>query len=409
MEFVGDYRKAQKLAEALRKKEAAIGNLGVDSSPIVTQGAGAFPGQVQANYGAPLAQIGLALMGKRAGDKAAEQEEIADTKRMEAINAIMQPAPQQNAVGNGAAGPATIGAGTRQMTPQSVMALQELGFDAPTLKLMQGDKPQLGAITQAATSEAGINALEATGTYSKEQADAARASLKASAAEAEEKEKRLIKYKEDNKKFAPQTPRGMTEQEFAMKYPEEYRRQQAAKGLSKTPQGNPYTKKVSEEQAKVDVARIAGRPKLDMGLARANALLDEFEVKPYNDGAKYRAWDTAGKMMGLSEGSLRSDYDPNVQRLQQAMSQFHLDAMEQMRGFGQVTESEQGIIRSTQFDRYDDAKTMVQKLKTIKGVLERWQKEADDSAKRMRAGTAVLPPEDNSSLDAEIDALMGAP
>jgi hypothetical protein len=240
------------------------------------------------------------------------------------------------------------------------------------------------------------------GVWTKEQGDRALAAINeqkvADKAAAEE----AYLFEQQNKAFAPQIPRGMSELEFYQADPEGYQAWLEAKEAAKPAEPTVYEDAAQREQAKTDVKVTQGLEKLTMASSRADKLLEKYTTKPYTKGAKYRALDMAGSML---PGDQRlSSFDPEVQEMLQDSKQFHLDAMEQMRGFGQVTESEQKIIEATQFDIYDSPQALLKKIDTIRGALRSGLSKVQAAKARLEA----VPGLGGSSYseDDEIEAFM---
>jgi hypothetical protein len=351
----------------------------VDTGAIVTPGSSggegiyAQPSRVQANWAGPLAQVGMAYMGRGAEKKATEAEDAATAARMGALQQVMG-----GGVGQGG-----------QLTPEQAVQLQELGIDGATLKLMMPKAANLGAVTQAARDPAGIRALVTTGQWTKEQGDQALAALEADQNKATQAEKDQYMFEQQNKSHRPTQGRAETEIEWAQRDPEgwaEFQRKKAEAAMTGKPAPvNPYEKKRQEEQAKIDVKTMEGGSKIQAGIMRADQYLKDIEAAPY-DGTKYRLMDDAATVVGLPKPS---DYSEEVQKQNQDAKQFHLDAMEQMRGFGQVTESEQAIIAATQFDIYDTPGARKKKIETIRAALVRGQEKVNEARARAQAGGGV--------------------
>lgn len=396
-----DYLAKKKLADALRRAQMNTAALqgtpmpNTIASPGAQGGGGVYsqPDQVQANWAAPIQGLGLAFMGNRQEAKAAEAEAEAEAAKQAEMEAVMK---------QGATGQGTI-------TPEMAIKLQNLGVDAATMKLLMPSKTNLGAVTQAARDPAGIRALVATGTWTKEQGDEALTQLAADKAAEVEASKAQYKFEQDNKSHRPATPRAETEIEWAQRDPEGWAKFQKDKARAamegKPAPVNPYEKKFQEEQAKTDVKVLEGGGKVQAGIERADKYLAQLKEAPY-DGTKYRLMDDAATVVGLPKPS---DYSEEVQMQNQDAKQFHLDAMEQMRGFGQVTESEQAIIAATQFDIYDTPGARQKKMETIRAALVRGMEKVEAARKRAQAGGGVPGVAPTTDIDAEIDALMGAP
>jgi len=401
MDFVGDYRTKQKLAEQLRARQKMLLGAQIDTGPIVTQGGGAAPTQVQANPWGNLAKLGTAYFANQAGEKAGMAEEEASEARLQALQNIMG----QGATAQGVAGspgqPAAFGGAAPQMTPEKALQLQSLGIDTSLIKGMMPKAPAIGALAQAAATSEGRAFLLQSGQINQEQYDFLESKAKAAAAEKTDTEREMAEYKESIKRFAPTQGRGMTEIEFAQQDPAGYAEYIAAKNKGKPGSSSPYEKKAAEEQAKQDVALAAGESKLKTGLNTVNEFIAANEKKPYKDGAYYRGID----LVAPKDGAKPSDLYTEVQIQEQAIKQFHLNAMEQMRGFGQVTENEQKIIADTQFSRYDTPEARTKKLQVIKKATENGLKKVEAAKARLKSGGR--PAAVGADLDSEIDSLMG--
>lgn len=375
-----DYLAKKKLADALRKAQERTAALQGTPMPNTiaspgAQGSGGVysqPDQVQANWAAPIQGLGLAFMGNRQEQKATEAEAEAEVAKQAEMEAVMQQGSQGGTI-----------------TPDMAIKLQNLGVDAATMKLIMPSKTNLGAVTQAARDPAGIRALVATGTWTKEQGDEALAQLAADKAAEVEASKAQYKFEQENKSHRPATPRAETEIEWAQRDPEgwaKFQRDKAKAAMEGKPAPvNPYEKKFQEEQAKTDVKVLEGGGKIQAGIERADKYLADPTWKSY-DGTKYRAMDDTASIVGLPKPS---DYNQEVQMQNQDAKQFHLDAMEQMRGFGQVTESEQAIIAATQFDIYDGPAARQKKMETIRAALVRGMEKVEAARKRAQAGGGV--------------------
>jgi hypothetical protein len=280
-----------------------------------------------------------------------------------------------------------------QMSPEDIIKMSQLGIDPATLKLMMPKSPNTGAITQGYSSRAGLEALKAMGVIDQAKFDAGIAALGE-----DDKAKRELKAYEQSLKPAP-VPRGLTMAEFARSDPEGYakmKQMEATAALSGKPLAqSPYQKKLGEEQAKVDVKTIEGESKVDAGIARADELLKEGSGAGPIMGPTMRVADALTQMMPGQPTA--SNISSRVQIEEQKAKQFHLDAMEQMRGFGQVTEAEQAIIAGTQFDRYDSPEARAAKVQVIKGALERGKAKIEAARARAMSGNPlpVAPGGDN--------------
>jgi hypothetical protein len=403
MDFVGDYRAKQKLAARLRERQKALLGADIDTGPIVTQGQGAAPTQVQANPWGNIAKLGAAYFANQAGEKAATAETDAEALRMEALQNIMGGGAGAQGVGGGPAQPGALGGAAPSMTPEKALQLQQLGVDSGLIKTMLPKAPAIGALAQASATPEGRAFLFTSGQITKDQYDTLESAATKAKADELKSERELAEYKESIKRFAPTQGRGMTEIEFSQQDPAGYAEYIKAKNAGKPGATTPYDKKAAEEQAKQDVALAGGEEKLKTGLNTVNEFIAANEKKPYTKGAKYRAMDLVSEG---ATGKKASDFDPEVQIQEQAIQQFHLNAMEQMRGFGQVTENEQKIIAATQFDRYDSPEARTRKLKVIKDATETGLKKVAAAKQRLQSGGRQAAPAP-ADLDSEIDSLMG--
>ena len=397
MDFVSDYRTKQKLAERLRAREKALTGLtqNIDYSPIVTQGQGAAPTQVQANWGAPLAAIGSAYFANKAGENAETAETEAEATRLQALQSIMGQGAGAQGVGGGPGQSGGMGAGGVQMTPEKALQLQNLGIDTSLIKTMLPKAPAFGAMAQATSTPEGRAFLLQSGQINKEQYDSLESAAKTAAAEKLRLEREQYDYEQANKRFAPTQGRGMTEIEFAQSDPEGFARYQELKAKAKG-SADPYVKKAAEEQAKIDVKLAEGESKLQIGLDTVDELIKADKEKPYTKGLTYQGMDAVSE---LATGMKASNAVPEVQIQEQAIQQFHLNAMEQMRGFGQVTENEQKIIAATQFSRYDSAEARSKKLQVIKDATAAGLKKVQAAKQRLKSGNPSLSPSAAPSED----------
>jgi len=400
MDFVNDYKTKMKLAQQLRARQQAMLNADIDTGPIVTQGQGAAPTQVQANPWGALAKLGTAYFAGQAGKNATAAEQEANDARMQALQGIMGQGAGAQGAGNAPGQPAGFGGAQQQLTPEKALQLQDLGVDAGLVKAMMPKADALGAMAQAANTRQGRAFLVAAGKMTKEQKDSIDAEELAGEEEKLKAKKTEYLFEQANKTFAPTQGRAPSELEFAMAHPEEYAAAMKAKNAGKGA-NSPYEKKAAEEQAKQDVALVGGESKLQRGLDTVNKFIEENKKKPYTSGATYRAMD----QLPLRDGQKLSSFQPEVQIQEQAIKQFQLDALEQMRGFGQVTEKEQDIIGKTQFDIYDSPSARTQKLQRIKEATEAGLRKIAAAKERLRTGNR--PAAAGADLDSEIDSLMG--
>lgn len=408
MDFVGQYKTKQSEAAAARKKADALAKMGLDMSGEAINTGGfeymspeggtmSAPGYTQVNYGDAIGKLGAAFMGRGAEKDATSAEDAAKTAQMEAL---------KNVLGNGSA-----------LTPESVMQAEQLGMTPAMMKLVIPEKPSVGAVTQGAATPAGRAALVAMGAITQEQADQMGAAADAgSAAEAKAAQEAYL-FEQQNKKFAPQVPRGMTMAQFAQSDPEGYRAMKDAEAQAalqgKAPVLSPYDTQFQKDQAKIDAKVLEGSGKIDGAITTAAQYLGRQKATPY-DGTKYRAMDDAAKVVGVD--AVPSSYNTEVQSQLQDAKQFHLNAMEQMRGYGQVTESEQAIIAATQFDIYDSAQARQKKLETIEKQLQIAKTKIDAAKARVGSRSAYGPqaapagPKNAADMtDAEIDAELNGP
>jgi hypothetical protein len=387
MDFVGQFTQQNSEAERQRKIAEAMRAMGLQqSSPTMGDNQGfeymspeggtmSAPGQQYMNWADPLAKLGIGFMARGAEQDAAKSEQAASQAKLAAIQDIMS----------------KFASG--QMSPQDIVSMGELGVDPSMLKLMMPKTPNTGAITQGYSSRAGLEALKALGIIDQAKFDAGIKALGE-----DDKAKRELKVYEQSLKPGP-VPRGLTMAEFARSDPEGYakmKQMEAAAALSGKPIAqSPYQKKLGEEQAKVDVKTIEGESKIDAGIARANELLKEGSGAGPIMGPTMRVADALTQMMPGQPTA--SNISSRVQIEEQKAKQFHLDAMEQMRGFGQVTEAEQAIIAGTQFDRYDSPEARAAKVQVIKGALERGKAKVEAARARAMSGNPlpVAPGGDN--------------
>lgn len=372
MDFVGQYLQATEDAEKAKRRQKAMAALQIDGGPIVTPAHDNFPGQVQANWAGNLAKLGLAYFGRKAEDTVAEKEKEATAARSGALTDIMS---QTEASG--------------KMNQDQMLALEQLGVDPAMIKLMQPKEPNLGAITQGAESLAGIEALLSQKKITPEDAERFRAALK----QKEANERDRYKFEEQNQAFAPVQPRAESEIEFAQRDPEGYakwlQQKSAATLASKPPVVPEYQKKIAQEQAKLDVAMTNDMPGLLEAKKTAEGLIKQYTDNPYTVGNKLRAADDFAETVGQKWKP--SEYRQDVQMQLQVASDFRLEAMKRMRGFGQVTEAEQKIIENTQFSVYDGPEARMEKLNRINRAIDVGINKAQDAKKRMAAGTYMLP------------------
>ena len=134
LDVVGDVRRRQKLAEQLRGRAKMAGEIDIGMDPIVTQASGAFPGQVQANWAGPLANLGKAFITRSTLDQADAEEEAAQQARSQALQSVLG------------------GIGDKPPTFAQTMQLQELGMDPGTIRDFLPKPPAppaIGAMLQA--------------------------------------------------------------------------------------------------------------------------------------------------------------------------------------------------------------------------------------------------------------------
>ncbi len=222
MEFVGDYKKKQKIVEALKRQQAALAGADFGPANTETRASGAFPGMTQANWGSALAKLGAGFLGGRAADKEATAEEEAQAARMAALKNIFNPTtepatgvtppptdPNNEPMGIGAmqaqqnAAPAPGPQEPFELTPEKIMALQEMGVDPSVYQHLLPEKPALGAEAQAAATKAGRKILVLRGRMTQAQADEMDAAEDAASAKSIEDEKAMLKYKAGLEYHAP--------------------------------------------------------------------------------------------------------------------------------------------------------------------------------------------------------------
>ncbi len=386
MDFVGEYKTKKKLADALRKRQDAIAGIEAPPATFETRAQGAFPGQVQANWLNPLTQMGTAYFGKKADEKATAAEEEAEAARAAALQQVIaggstgengQPSPQQ-----------------KYLTPENVLAMQGLGIDASTMKLLKEEKPAAGAITQAASSPAGIRSLVEMGIWTPEQGDRALAALESDTARKTQAEREQFDYEQIHKREAPPRERAETDAEWSQRDPAGWKAYHdilsTSKVAGKTPAGTKYSNKADEKKAEADVKLAGGISGIDLSLKTVAKIVDEQKAKPYTKGKMYRFLDAADQAL-LGGAFKPSHFDPDVQRLNQRASQFRLDAMDQMRGLGSLTEAEGKVIADTVINPHDDADVILDKLEVMRTQFESAMAKAQKSDKRVKLGVRTLP------------------
>ena len=192
-QFVGVYLAKAKEAERLRALQKAMGATTWDEGTVKTQGNGNFPGQEQVNWGSALGKLGLAFMGRDSEEKAVEAEAAQAEARMAGLKNLLS--------------------GGKELGPEQILQAEQYGVDPATIKLMQGTKPNLGAVTQAAATPAGRAALVQMGTITQEQADQMAAAADAGkSAEAKAAEEAYL-FEQNNKRFAPNAPNQPTSEQ----------------------------------------------------------------------------------------------------------------------------------------------------------------------------------------------------
>lgn len=225
MDFVSDYVTKKKLAEQLRGRQQGLIGQKIDYSPIVTQGQGAAPTQVQANWGAPIQALGNAYFANRAGENASAQEAQAQEARMQALQGMM-----------------TKTEGGNKLDVSDIMGLSQLDMPAQVLKKLVPDDPALGAVTQAYENHQGIDALvkmkaitAEEGAQAHKDLDARTAAAKAAAiADYEQKKQIDARYEY----HAPTQGRQPTEMEMYLKAsPEERALMEQYRGIGKGGKG----------------------------------------------------------------------------------------------------------------------------------------------------------------------------
>lgn len=413
MDFVGQYNSKRKLAEQLRRREDALAQqaFAAPSQPLYTPESGSFPGQMGVNWGGALGQLGAALLAKRAGDKATAAEDESTAARRDALAAIL---------GTGGAG--GNGVGAQSLTPEKALQLQELNIDPRGLSEFMPKKTPAAVIAQGANSPASIDALVAIGELTPEQGQQMKQGIADRAKAEREQAREDFLWEQRNTYRAPTTERKPTAFEEYQEDPEGYAKFQEAQARIKAgmagPKDDEYVKTFKRKQAEQDVNMINNLPKLELSAGR----VDELGKDAWNGGNELWVKDLAGSLVGLKGEFKPSSRNKEVQIQTQKLNQFRLDAMEQMRGFGQVTEAEQAILAGTLFDIYDHKEARDEKLRVMKQALASALAKGRVAAERARArnafhtvGNAVITnapggaPKGPEDLDSEIDSLMGGP
>lgn len=232
---LSDYKRKKKLAERLRRSADAFGTMAAPDPTVATPSSGAFPGQIQANWFAPLAQMAQAYAGTKVAERADTAEAEAEAERMRALQSIFNPQAGAQGAGNAPGQPGTMGAaqgqpsmdpgfsipgvqapgsapimtgdmtpgqapqpgtmGAGRLTPEQLITLQELGVDPGMVKLMMPQEMNAAAYAQAMGSPEGRMALRLKGELTEEQYQQAEQAAAARAAAATDAEKEMLRYK----------------------------------------------------------------------------------------------------------------------------------------------------------------------------------------------------------------------
>lgn len=270
---LSDYKRKQKMAERLRRSAEAFSGMQAPNPTVYTPGSGAFPGQVQANWLAPIAQMASAYAGKKMGERADTAEDEAAAARMQALQELLNPQAGAQGVGNAPGQPGTMGAAPGRPTAEQLMGLQDLGLDPSVMKMLMPKEQSLGAITQAAATPAGRAALVQMGVWTPEQAKQAEDAETAAAAAARQAEQEQYMFEQQNKRFAPtQSSDNMSEFEYFLQQnpgaplSEFYAAKNAGKGGAGGGKNSPQEKAAANERALNildQMEKVAGNKKLD--------------------------------------------------------------------------------------------------------------------------------------------------
>jgi hypothetical protein len=154
MEFVSDYGKKKKLAEALRGRQKAYAGIETGGPTITTAANGTYPGSVQANWAGALGQLASGFLSGRAGKQADAAEEEQRAARMAALTAL-----------TGKEAPAELLSTGEEL---DMPALQ-----SKALERLLPDKAAFGAVSQAMLTPQGIRLAQVRGEITPEEADQA--------------------------------------------------------------------------------------------------------------------------------------------------------------------------------------------------------------------------------------------
>lgn len=378
MQDLQNYLLKKKQADQYRANQAQNQAMvqGANSDALYTPGFENAPPRVDVNWGSAIEKLGGGALGAYSGYKAGQAEDEAATARKTALEAMM-----------GDKSP---------MTPERVEQLSQLGLSPEAMQMLVPEKDALGAVAQAASTPQGRAVLVMQGKMTQEQADALSAQESASAAAAAQAEKDQFLWEQQNTYRAPTKERAETELEFAQRDPEGYAKYVASKNAGDAPELSPYEKKFEQERAAADVKLLDGESRIDLNLEAVRRLKDQNQSEPSTIpgtsvplGPVLRFGDTITEMMPGSPKISNALPSTNVQV--QDANNLRLAAMEQMRGFGQVTEAEQKIIEGTQFDVYDTPAVRAKKLGVIEQQLQSGRAKVAEARKRSETGRAVLP------------------
>lgn len=368
MEFVEDYKRRLKSAENMRARASSMKDIELPSTVVTTQASGAFPGMVQADWTAALGKLGLAYMNRKAGDRAAEEEKAAESVRQAGIQSILDKTSEG-------------------ITPQQIIALQELGVDSKSLSSLVKKPPNEAAILQAISQgPAGIEAARSRGHLTDEQAAAALAAYNSQIDAKLARDKDLLEF--EASLSPPKEPRSPTNQEMYLQLgPEEYDRyMRAGKNTptQKTPPLSTYDARVSTKQADMDVPAADGLPAAKAMLERARQLVEEDKVTPYAKGDTLRAKRDFSSLVSGGHWNWAA-YDKDAQMSLEAVSDFKINAIQALRGLGPASNMDMVAIEDTLFDMFDEPEVRSKKLRKIAHHLELGVARAEEAMARVSA------------------------
>jgi hypothetical protein len=285
-----------------------------------------------------------------------------------------------------------------RITPQQAIRLQELGVDIGALKNFQPKKEPLA------------NLLQNMDNLTEESADvlAPQYGLEPEKLRAMLKEARTRKEAETNAKFEQEkalrllglTPQKKSDYDIYLELgPEKYKEYKAAGGSGKGG-GDPYTKKLQEEQAKADVSALQGLPALDTISTmildlETKDLADEAAKKPepFFSGGRLKSLSAAGQAVGFTGQNDLATLPDEANLLAQKANSMALQAAEIFKGQGQVTEGERKILAETKILPTDTRAQRIVKYKDIKGAVESGMRKMRDAGRRAGQAAPEMFPE----------------